>query len=179
MFGPSSHSAKGCLQCSSSLTFVQQSLLHVVCNCMNTESSVYIGGWKEINDVEMKNWVDVLIFIVIYKVSEHITAFMEPRTWLSFNKITSRRSFQSVVHLLTHEQGEPALVSRNLLDTGCASTASPPPPQIPYLQVRPSLKSICNPIISTRSTLSRSRQVPAKSDNNLPLPACSFPAEVQ
>lgn len=146
---------------------------------MNTESSVYIGGWKEINDIEMKSLVDVLVFIVIYKVSEHITAFMEPRTWLSFNKITSRRSFQSVVHLLIHEQEEPVLVSRNLLDTGCASTASPPPLQIPYLQVRPSLKSICNPIISTCGTLSHSRQVPAKSDNNLPLPACSFPAEVQ
>lgn len=127
----------------------------------------------------MKNLVDVLVFIVIYKVSEHITALMEPRTWLSFNKITSRRSFQSVVHLLIHEQEEPVLVSRNLLGTDWASTASAPPSRIPYLQVRPSLKSICNPIISTRGTLSHSRQVPAKCDNNLPLPACSFPAEVQ
>lgn len=44
--------------------FIQQNR-HV--DLINAESSMHIGDWEEINDVEMKKLLEVLIFIGIYK----------------------------------------------------------------------------------------------------------------
>lgn len=65
----------------------------------------------------------------------YITAFMEPRTWLSFNKITSCQGLKKHL-LMVCEQEEPAWVGhRDLLELDFTSAVGPHWMWIPYLQI--------------------------------------------
>ena len=110
--------------------FVQKNLFNRVYNCIDGESSVKGNNWYN----GKIGWIDHFYWYLGIK-RIYITALMEPRTWLSFNKITSCQGLKTHL-LMVREQEEPAWGGRwDLLELDFTSAVGPCWMWIPYLQI--------------------------------------------